>query len=121
MKIDHRIVFLFEQALPTGATLLPYFPMLQFTRNESDTKIRYVCESCFTRMVLKVCVSFYYCRCTRTQVKLSVVTDIEISLPLTKKCSPVIGARLSKGVARSFCNIKIKRNQLTQTRARNVR
>jgi len=47
MKIDHRIVFLFEQALPTGATLLPYFPMLQFTRNESDTKIQYVLRALF--------------------------------------------------------------------------
>jgi len=31
MKIDHRIVLLFEQASPMGTTLLPYFPMLQFT------------------------------------------------------------------------------------------
>lgn len=47
MKIDHRIVLLFEQASPMGTTLLPYFPMLQFTGNESNTKIRYVLRALF--------------------------------------------------------------------------
>lgn len=33
------------------------------------------CEPCFTRLALKVCVSFY-CRCTRTWMKLSVAASI---------------------------------------------
>jgi len=59
MKIDHRIVLLFEQALPAGIALLPYFPMLQFTGNESNTKIQYVLRVPVSRRAaLKVCVSF---------------------------------------------------------------
>jgi len=41
MKIDHRVVlFVFEQAPSVGTALSPYFPMLQFTGNESNAKIR---------------------------------------------------------------------------------
>lgn len=58
-----------------NTTLLPYFPMLQFSGNESNTVIYSTCcEPCFTRMILKVCVSFYYFRRTKAWAKLSVST-----------------------------------------------
>lgn len=78
IKIDHPIALLFlAQAPPVqGTTLLPYFPMLQFTGNESNT-IKYgMCrESCFIReWSSKFALVFYTILSlrTRTRMKLSV-------------------------------------------------
>lgn len=76
MKIDHRTVLLFEWASPLGAQAFTLFPNAAIWwkwKQYCDTQ--YVMrEPRFKRMILKVCFSFYYFRCTEARIKLSLAT-----------------------------------------------